>query len=316
MRLGNLSRHLHTDDFRSAKPAPSHTERLAKGALHGAAIGSAAGAVIGAGAGYVQGLTNARTPVGEVRDEVFFSQRPELIGASYDDEDTSMSYNSTTESWETETDDDDWDAIVRHHNDKEYRKPGFRLEKPGVVGSVLTGALKGAAIGGVVGAVGVTAARAAGWSGLSSKILVEEPGKAMLLGGAAGVIIGGVAGYHAGQVAHQNALVEVRTAPIYETQQIGWMPTEWNADDIARDLDKGWGDYDIYYKDLPSKYGDVPFQGQDPVYGRVQVGEGPKEYRSTFMTPLTGTLVGVAAGGLLGVAVGAAASVLNRLVEE
>lgn len=316
MRIGSFSRHIHNDDFRSAKPDDRVRPKTGNVVAAGAVAGASLGAVVGAGVGYVQGMETLRNPEATVTDETYFSTQPRLVGAEYDDEDSTYTYNSLTEKWEWQTDDDDWDPIIERVRNKQYSKPVFHSNQSGILGSVAVGALKGAAIGGVVGAVGAIGARAAGWNGLSSKHILDNPRAAAAVGGAAGALVGGIAGFHAGQVAQQNALVEVRTAPTYQRQQIGWQPTERAARQIARDFNKGGGDFTLRYSEVGDRYGTPPFKGHDAVYSRVQVGEHQEEYLSSGLTPLKGALLGVAGGAALGVAVGVGASVFSRLMES
>lgn len=316
MRIGSASRYLHNDDFRPVKPTDDLKPDTGRAAAAGAVAGATVGAVIGAGVGYVQGLDTLRNPEATVTDETYFSTQPQLVGARYDDEDSTYSYNHFTEQWEWQTDDDDWDPIIERVRNKQYSKPVFHSDQRGILGSVALGALKGAAIGGVVGAVGTIGARAAGWNGLDSRTLLENPGAAAAIGGVTGAVVGGVAGYHAGQVAQKNAQVEVRTAPTYERQQIGWQPTERAARQISRDFNKGSGDFTLRYSEVGDRYGDPPFKGHDPVYSKVQVGEHQQEYRSSSLTPVKGAMLGVAGGAVLGVAVGVGASVFTRLMES
>lgn len=316
MRIGSLTRHLHNDDFRPAKPAGDHKPELAETAAAGALAGASVGAVVGAGVGYLQGLSSLADPQATVTDETYFSTQPRLLGARYDDEDIVYQYNFSTEQYEWRTEDDDWDPIIERAPHKQYSRPEFHTDQRGIVGSVALGALKGAAIGGVVGAVGMVGARAAGWNGLSSKEIFWHPSAAAAVGGGAGALIGGVAGYHAGKVAQQNALVEVRTAPTYQTQQIGWQPTERAARQIARDFNKGSGDFELRYSEVGDRYGDPPFHGHDPVYSRVQVGEHQQRYLSSTLTPLKGALMGVAGGAVLGMTVGVCASVFTMMMES
>lgn len=319
--LTSLTRHLKTsrEDFSPSAVAAAKrgkTEGLGADALKGAAVGAGAGAVVGAALGYAKGLEAEADLTYTVQDRTYYSQRPELVGADYDDVDRRRTYNSSKERWETKREDDDWDPIIVSHNDKPYQRPDFLKTGTGILGNVALGALKGAAIGSVVGAVGFTAARLSGVSLETSSNLFEDRRSFLVAGAAGGAVIGGIAGFHAGQVAQQHALREVRTAPVYETRQIGWMPTESNASQIARDLDKGYGDYKIDYRELGGRYGAVPFQGQDPVHAQVQIGETQKEYRSSALTPFTGALVGVAAGSVLGLVTGAAAAVLHDVVTK
>lgn len=315
MNIRALSRFVHNDDFRSAAPTqarPSAGQAVAAGAVGGATVG----AVIGAGVGYVQGLDNLRHPQATVTDETYSSTQPRLVGAYYDDEDSTYTYNSLTEQWEWQTDDDDWDPIIERVPNKQYSRPVFHSEQRGVLGSVALGAVKGAAVGGVVGALGVVGARAAGWNGFQANELLANPRSAAVVGGVTGALVGGVAGFHAGKVAQEYAQVEVRTAPTYETQQIGWQPWERNAREISREFNKGGGDFRIYYNEVGDRYGTHPFQGQDPVYSKVQVGEHQQRYLSSTLTPLKGAMLGVAGGAVLGVAVGVGASVFSRLMES
>jgi len=316
MFISRLSKHfkVHQDDFRTAsKPEP---ESLTQGeaAVAGAVGGATAGAVIGASAGYISALDDLRNPQVTVSDETYFSTRPEVVGAHYDDADLMTRYNPTTETTETYWTDDDWDPIIERHRVKAYQEPVFETEQAGMVRQVAGGALKGAAIGAVVGAAGMTAARATGVEVVKPKDILEDTQTAMIAGGAGGTVIGGIAGFHAGKVAQANAQVEVRTAPVYERQHVGWMPLERNARQISRDLNKGSGNYRISYEEIGDRYGNPPFQGQDAVYSNVPVGEQQKEYLSSTLTPLKGAAVGAVTGGVLGVAVGTAASVLTRMV--
>jgi hypothetical protein len=315
MKIGSLSKFMHNDDFRSAKPADRVRPRPDKVAAAGAVAGATVGAVVGAGIGYAQGLETLRNPEATVTNETYFSTQPRLVGARYDDEDSNYVYDSFSEEWRWETDDDDWDPIIERVRNKQYSKPVFRTEQAGLLRSVATGALKGAAIGGVVGAVGAVGARAAGWNGLNGGEILENPGVAAAIGGATGAVIGGVAGFQAGKIAQQNALVETRTAPTYERQHIGWQPTERAARQISRDFNKGSGDFELRYSEVGDRYGTPAFQGHDKVYSRVQVGEHSEDYLSSSITPLKGALLGVAGGAALGVAVGVGASVFNRLME-
>lgn len=316
MRIGSLSRHIHNDDFRPAQKQKASPGDLKTSAITGATAGAVAGTVVGAAAGYLEGLDNLKNPTAEVTDKVYYSTRPELIGAHYDDEDSHLRYNSSTEQWETVYDDDDWDPIIERHRVKAYQEPVFDSSQAGLLRAIAGGAVKGAVIGGVVGAVGLTAARAAGWNKLNAKEILDNPQMNIAVGAAAGGIIGGLAGYHAGEVAQKHALVEVRTAPTYETQHIGWMPTERNASSIAREFGKGSGDYRLFYREVGERYGTPPFQGQDPVYSKVPVGEHQQEFLSSGITPIKGALIGTGLGAGLGIVVGVAASVLNRMVES
>ena len=313
MRIFSFAKHVHTDDFRSTgkKNAPTSVEVASKGAIAGAATG----AIVGAGVGYVQGLGDLKNPQATVTDETYYSTRPELVGAEYDDADMLTRYNPSTKSTEFYWTDDDWDPIIKRHAVTPYQKPVFHSERPGMLKSVAGGAIKGAAAGAAIGAVGAVAARAAGLEGFGSQEILRDTPLAMAIGGAGGALVGGVAGYHAGSVAQSNALVEVRTAPTYQRQQIGWMPFERNASQISRDLGKGGGNYTIRYDELEGSYGNPPFQGQDKVYSNVQIDEHQQEYRSSTLTPWKGAAFGALTGGILGVAAGAAASVISRMAE-
>lgn len=315
MKLG-LSRFINNDDFRPAPKKEPTQAKAGKLAAAGAVGGAAVGAVLGGGVGYLQRLENLANPEAQVSDQVYFSQRPDLVGAYYDDSDMLSRYNPTTESTEFYWTDDDWDPVIDYHDDKPYQKPVFQTEQAGTLKSVAGGAIKGAVIGGVVGAAGVSLARLAGFDKIQPQRVLDDSALAMVAGGAAGAIVGGAAGFHAGAVAQRNALVEVRTAPTYERQQIGWMPYERNASSIARDLGKGSGNYRLNYSELGDRYGKVPFEGQVRVRANVQVGEHQQEFRSSSLTPWKGALTGTLVGGALGVAVGAAASLANRLLAD
>lgn len=312
--LSALTRHIRTSpgDFSPAARAQSN---LGQDALKGAAVGAGVGAVVGAAVGYVDGLKELPQRTVTVHDRTYYSQRPELVGADYDDVDRRSVYNHSQKRWETKREDDDWDPIIVNHNDKPYLRPDFIKTGTGILGNVALGALKGAAIGGVVGAVGFAAARLTGVD-LQTSDLLEDRRTFLIAGAAGGAVLGGIAGFHAGQVAQQHAFSEVRTAPVYENRQIGWMPTESNASQIARDLNKGYGDYKIMYNELGGRYGAVPFEGQDPVRANVQVGETQKVYRSEALNPMTGALAGVAAGSVLGLVTGAAAAVLHDVIAK
>lgn len=316
MKLSFLKRHLQTkDDFRLSKPEPKNPkEGLGKAAAMGGLAGAGVGAAIGAGVGYSKGLSALEDPDVVVKDETYFSQRPELVGAEYDDVDYTSRYNFSKEKWEHNIrQDDDWDPIIKGHDDKPHQRPEFVRSGPSLAGSVAAGALKGAAIGGVVGVTGAVAGRLTGLTPGNFSTPLEGRGSYLGVGAATGAVVGGIAGFYAGQVAHDNATVVSRTAPVYERQQIGWMPTERNASSIAKDLGKGSGDYELNYQELGDRYGVPAFQGQDAVHARVQVGEVSKEFRSNSLGPMTGMLAGVVTGSLVGVATGAAVAVLHEL---
>lgn len=316
MRILNFSRFTHNDDFKANSTLASSPKSSASKIGAGALGGAAAGAVIGAGIGYAQGLDGLRAPQVTFTDETYFSSMPKLVGASFDDADMISTYNPSTEQWDYHWTSDDWDPIIEGQPHRPYQRPVFENEKPGLLKSVTGGALKGAAVGAVVGAAGALAARAAGLENIEAPDILESTPLSMAVGGASGALIGGFAGYHAGTVAQAHAHVEVRTAPTYETRQIGWMPFERNARQISRDLGKGGGDFRIFYNELGGRYGNPPFEGQTRVYGRVPVGEHQKEFRSSGITPFSGAAFGALTGGLLGVAAGAAASVVSRMLNE
>lgn len=313
--LDVLTRHLRTSSGDFSPSVRSRRDGLAADALKGAVVGAGVGAVAGAAAGYSKGLAELPLRRVTVQDQTYYSQRPELVGAEYDDVDRRSHYNSSQDRWETKREDDDWDPIIVNHNDKPYLRPDFLKTGTGILGNVALGAVKGAAIGSVVGAVGFTAARLTGVS-LETSNLLEDRRNFLVAGAAGGAVLGGIAGFHAGQAAQQHSVSVTRTAPVYEYRQIGWMPTESNASQIARDLGKGWGDYKLDYRELGGRYGAVPFEGQDPVRANVQVGETSQVYRSETLTPVTGALVGVAAGSVLGLVTGAAAAVLHDVIAK
>ncbi len=304
------------EDFSPSARSAQARESVGQSAVKGALVGAGAGAAIGAAVGYARGLEGMADQSVTVRDETYYSQRPELVGAEYDDVDYRSRYNHSKEKWERVREDDDWDPIIVKHNDKAYQRPDFIKTGAGMLGSIAAGALTGAALGGVVGAAGSTAARLAGVSFGEGADIFADKRSFLVAGAAGGAVIGGIAGFHAGQVAQEHAVSAVRTAPVYETRQIGWMPTESNASRIARDLGKGSGDYTLDYRELGDRYGAVPFEGQDKVHAKVQVGETQREYRSTALNPINGALAGIAMGGVLGLVTGATAAVLHGAISK
>ena len=306
---------IQSDDFRTSKAKPSAKEVASSGAK-GAAVGAGLGAAIGAGVGYAKGLANMEAQEITVTDTTYYSRQPHLVGAEYDDTDMVYEYDFFAEEYRWKTDDDDWDAIVQHSDDKAYQKPQFQSSHTGVLGAVATNALKGAVIGGVVGTLGATAARVAGWNDQSAEMLSTKTPKYAGVGLATGAVIGAGAGYYAGVVSQNNAITEIRTAPVYENQTIGWIPLERNARQISKDLGKGSGDYTLDYNELNGRYGSTPFEGQDSVVAKVPVGEVQKEFTSNRLSPVTGALAGMAIGGLIGTAVGTIASVAEHALSK
>lgn len=316
MRIPSFSRFTHNDDFRAGTDSKRSSKSSATLVGAGALGGAAAGAVIGAGVGYLQGLEGLKSPQVTFTDETYYSTTPQLVGAYYDDADLVTQYNSSTEQWEYYWTSDDFSPIIERNAYRPYQRPVFSSEQPSLLKSVVGGATKGAAVGAVVGAAGTVLARAAGIENVGAAEVLESTPLSMAAGGVGGAIIGGLAGYHAGTVAQANAHVEIRTAPTYETQQIGWMPWERNAGQIAREFGKGGGDYRIFYSEVGDRYGSPPFEGQAPVYSKVPVGEHQQEFRSSGITPFKGAAFGAVSGGILGLAAGAAASVVARMLNS
>lgn len=301
--------------------------------INGPAVASvAAGTAIGATVGFVRGVQNQAHDQVTVQTQHFEAMKPVLVGAHYVPEDST---------WHPTYDDKGNLSGGYYTYDGDYfrsiqqsQHTGLTWDKKALVHSMSYGPIKGALVGGAIGAgtglvVGVGAALvdhmlhgdADPWGTPRvpqtpwQRKLARAADHAPLAGTVVGTLAGAALGLGAARVAaaHDVVLNQTWQEPVMENRVIGWIPNAATRHDIPATV---WDGHDVYYDKLaPGQFGNPPFQGQRAVTESVPTGAYQTmtaTEHANSLSPLGGILFGSALGALSGVAAGVALGVAAK----
>lgn len=327
---GWINKHISPagSDYRPKNSFVNEARRAGFGRpLAGAGIGAVTGAVGGYAAG-MRNLANDEVTIVDTRTEFL---RPELVGADYDPEDSTLvpeyDMDGNFTGYRTDYDPADWDPIIEKRNTGLYfDKQEFRTSAAfGPLKGALVGAGIGLVVGGIVGVIAENMIKDDfdDWrhrpdvpTEPKKQQMAQMADKAPLAGAVVGAAVGTGLGLYSSHVAEgkNQVLTQTVSRPVTEKQTIGYIPY---VSDERHIPDKYFGKYGkLLYKDLPkSEYGEIPFEGREAINRTVPTGEFEEVTltdNSHSFSPIKGALVGAATGGVIGLATGVAAGVLMK----